>query len=237
MFDFHDFIRSTESDLDDFSQRFGIQLRCRLTVVLFPSYQDLSTVFGRSIGATMLVEATAVVLAADYFPRDMLRHEMARLFAARLNMFSPPLLKWGLAAWMQGTQQGVQIEEAAGQCSSSLTPISLRYSTADLSSLRRTAHCCYVLAGGFTGFLIRTFGWDRYRDCYRVSTGGNFRSCFEKQFGMSLEWAWQIWRESLLRKTEGIIGGERFGEIDDPWLDASPHPEIPAISGRIPIPN
>jgi hypothetical protein len=54
-------------------------------------------------------------------------------------------------------------------------------------------YSCYLLAGGFTGFLIRRFGWDRYGAFYRRAIGIRFRSRFEKHFGMTLETAWQGW--------------------------------------------
>ena len=59
-------------------------------------------------------------------------------------------------------------------------------------------HYCYVLAGSFTGFLIRRFGWKPYRKLYRLCDGFNFRGKFKSCFGVSLEDAERTWREQLL---------------------------------------
>jgi hypothetical protein len=45
--------------------------------------------------------------------------------------------------------------------------------------------------GGFTGFLIRRFGWDQYRRFYSKADRWTFRSLFQRQFGMSFEAAWR----------------------------------------------
>ena len=64
-------------------------------------------------------------------------------------------------------------------------------------------HRCYALAGGFTGFLIRRFGWDAYREYYRRADQWTFRARFQKQFGISLEEGFgKYWRDrSLAIKT------------------------------------
>jgi hypothetical protein len=56
----------------------------------------------------------------------------------------------------------------------------------------------YALAGGFTGFLIRRFGWDHYRRFYREIDHWKFRSVFQRQFGMSFEAAWQCYHEEYV---------------------------------------
>ena len=221
--DFQEVIGWTKSDLDDLTQRFGVRPRCPLSIVLVPSHKDLSADFGRPMGGTMLVEANAVVLAADCVLRDGLRHELAHLFACHWNMCPPPLLEEGLAVWVQGTEQAVPIEQLAGhllcQPESSLAPLLDRGSFFSPANLHR----CYTLAGGFTGFLIQRFGWDRYRDCYRVADRRNFRSHFEKQFGMSVEWAWQLSRESLAEKAASTARPETASADDSPWRDTTTH--------------
>jgi hypothetical protein len=56
-------------------------------------------------------------------------------------------------------------------------------------------HVCYALAGTFTGFLVRRFGWDLYRRFYRRANSRTFRSVFQSDFGMSLEEAWRRCRD------------------------------------------
>ena len=90
-----------------------------------------------------------------------------------------------------------------------------------------------AVAGGFTCFLIERFGWDGYREYYRRADRERFRSRWEEQFGMSLESAWQTWGAPLAKKTVSTIGDGPPWGVDDPWLDASPNPRIPAKSSRI----
>lgn len=56
---------------------------------------------------------------------------------------------------------------------------------------------CYLVAGSFTGFLIRTYGWDQYRQFYRLRKQQfltNFKKCFE----VSLEEAGLRWRHEMM---------------------------------------
>ena len=196
--DLHEVLRWSESDLDDLAQQFQSPLRHRLTIVLVPSYRDLTADFGQPMGGTMLAHANAVVLAADCPLRESLRHELVHLFAVRWNASAPPLLQEGLAVWLQGTVQDASIEEEAGRL--------IRLSDMDLAPLldRRYffseahQHRCYTLAGGFTGFLVRRFGWDTYRELYRRSDRWTFRPCFGRRFGMSLEGAWRRWQDETV---------------------------------------
>jgi hypothetical protein len=55
-----------------------------------------------------------------------------------------------------------------------------------------------LLAGSFTGYLIRRFGWDRYRKLYRRCDGVRFRAKFQKYIGVSLEQAEWRWRNELI---------------------------------------
>ena len=197
--DLHEVMRWSESDLDDLAQRFEFALRRRLTVVLVSGHRDLAADFGQPMGGTMLAHANAVVLAADYQPRETLRHELVHLFAARWNRDVPPLFEEGLAFWLQRTERGVPIEEVAGRL--------LRQSDTNLASLLNLRYFfsaanqyrCHILASGFTGFLVRRFGWDAYRDVYRkAGRWPFFRARFKRRFGMSLEGAWQRWRDESM---------------------------------------
>jgi hypothetical protein len=196
--DLDEVARWSESDLEDLARIFTHRLRHRLIVVLIPSHRDVTADFGRPMGGTILAHANAVVLAADCPVRELLRHELVHLFAARWNILAPHLLQEGLAVWLQGTVQGVPIEEEAGQL--------IRLSDADIRPLldegyffsERHQHRCYTLAGGFTGFLIRRFGWDRYRELYRRADRWTFRARFGRRFGVSLERAWRRWHDETV---------------------------------------
>ena len=96
-------IRWSEADVDDLSQRFGIRLPRRLTVVLASSHRDLLKDFGRPMAGTALMPPNAVVLAADSPLRKGLRHELVHLFAFRWSTYAPHLVQEGLAVWLQET--------------------------------------------------------------------------------------------------------------------------------------
>jgi hypothetical protein len=53
------------------------------------------------------------------------------------------------------------------------------------------------LARSFTGFLVRRYGWERYRKFYRRSHALNFKGYFQKVFGVSFEKAEWQWRSEL----------------------------------------
>jgi len=190
--DFDEVIRWSESDLDELSRRFGIRFRRRLTVMLISSHHDLTADFGTPMAGTVLVVANAVLLAADcWHLRDALRHELAHLFAARWNSCPPPIVQEGLAVWLQSTEphrrdtaQDIGLVRSLDIDPSPL--LDRRYFFAP-----ERMHACYGLAGAFTGFLIRRFGWDHYRRFYRKVDRWTFRSYFRKHFGMSFEDAWR----------------------------------------------
>jgi hypothetical protein len=184
-------IRWSEADVDDLSHRFGIRLPRRLTVVLTSSYRDLTKDFGRPMAGTVLMPPNAVLLAADSPLRKGLRHELLHLFAFRWSTYAPHLVQEGLAVWLQGTTPD---DTDTGEVIDSV----LTTDTDPLLMLDRTyffapsrIHLSYALAGRFTGFLIRHFGWDHYRRFYRKADRWTFRSSFKKQFGMSFEAAWR----------------------------------------------
>ena len=192
MLDLQDFIRCSESDLDDLSERFANRLRRRLTVVLIPSHQDLTEDFGRPMGGTALTHANAVLLAADCPLREGLRHELTHLFAVRWNGYAPPLVQEGLAVWLQGTTPGQTVTpEVMDQALSFGTDPTQMLDSRYFFDLHRM-NVSYTLAGEFTGFLIRHFGWDHYRGFYGKVSRLTFRSLFQRHFGMSFEEAW--WR-------------------------------------------
>jgi hypothetical protein len=189
--DLQEIIRWSEADLDDLSQRFGIHLPRPLTVVLMSSHRDLTDDFGRPMGGTALMPANAVILAADCPLREGLRHELVHLFAFRWNTSAPHLVQEGLAVWLQGTMpdQTDLAEEIDSVLAFDMDPLPMLDAKYFFAPERM--HSSYVLAGGFTGFLIRRFGWHQYRRFYRKADRWTFRSLFQRQFGMSFEVAWR----------------------------------------------
>jgi hypothetical protein len=184
-------IRWSEEDLDDLSQRFGTRLPRRLTVVLMSSHRDLTADFGRPMGGTALMPANAVILAVDCPLKEGLRHELVHLFAFRWSTCAPHLVQEGLAVWLQGTtpDQSDTAEDIGSVLAFDTDPLPML--DAKYFFAPDQIHATYVLAGRFTGFLIRRFGWDRYRRFYSKANRSTFRSAFLRHFGMSFEAAWR----------------------------------------------
>jgi len=104
-----------------------------------------------------------------------------------------------LAVWLQGTEAGAPIDEAALP---HLRHRSLQLPVMLKESIFRDPcreHACYLLAGSFAGFLIRRFGWRRYRRFYRtVANCGCYRWVFRRHFGLTLDEAERQWRRELV---------------------------------------
>ena len=189
------FHRTVETELHSLARRFGRPLRIPVVVYLFDRTQHVTRVFGPQYGGFALWEANTIVLAADAPWEEFVRHELAHLFAGRWSRLAPPLLQEGLAVWLQGTQYGRRLDDAAREV--------LGRRAIGLKQLRdprwffdlKHINDCYTLADSFTGFLVRRFGWEAYEGLYRQCDGRRFESKFEKCFGLSLEdahWEWRL---------------------------------------------
>jgi hypothetical protein len=185
--------------------------RRRVNLYLFPSCEAVQEVFGPTYAATALPHLHAVVVPYDERRlRESLRHEMTHLFAAEWNESAPPLLAEGLATWLQGTELGEPIDGVAaalllGEGDCGLRPLL----DGDVFFERQTGWRNYLLAGSFTGFLIRRFGWDAYERFYRRQWDHRRVAVrFAKHFGMTLEEAEQRWRSALLQGHEARHVGE-----------------------------
>src|SRR5262249_49178579 len=112
-------------------------------------------------------EINAICLAADDLRRESVRYQLAQLLAAPWARGSPPLLQVGLPTWAQGTLGGVPIDAAARSFleQDNLPLRSLLESRVFFAEEYR--HACYALAGSFTGYLIRHYGFERYRSFHR----------------------------------------------------------------------
>jgi hypothetical protein len=75
------------------------------------------------------------------------------------------------------------------------------------------SHCyrCYTLAGSFTGFLLRRYGFAKYRNFYRTCTEYCFEARFAACFGISLEKAESQWRDEVI--VMEILGRRLKGDI------------------------
>lgn len=181
------------------SQQFGLELPAPVHVFLFADLGGIARIFGADYGGFALTKCNAIVVAAGTDTRDLLRHEFTHLFSARWNPSAPTLLCEGLSVWMQRNYWGRPIDSA-------VLP-AMRDSTLTLARLLKCPglfhrgdlrHACYLLAGSFTGFLIRQYGWERYRRFYRRARAIGLPSTFRKCFGISMEAAESHWRNETL---------------------------------------
>jgi hypothetical protein len=192
-----------EDELDDLARWFGFSLRRPVAVFLFEEWKDISKIFGEHAAGTAITLANAIVVADDPNLQEMLRHELAHLFSARWSSQAPPLLNEGLSTWLEVGKDGRTVDWITGallrRVSYQLSDLlKTRFFYSTLASQRST---CYILAGSFTGFLIRHFGWDRYRTLFRKVRPGSFRDVFRKVLGLSLEEAEKQWRDQVLAET------------------------------------
>ena len=139
-------------------------------------------------------------MAADSTDRlsEIIRHEFAHLFARRcIGQWNCPLLDEGLAVWLQETYFGQALDGAAlvafrrrGIRPSAMLARSFFFD-------ERWTQECYILAGSFTGFLMRRLGSKGFwRFCHRTAIWG-YRKSIKRSLGMSLEEAEARWRAEL----------------------------------------
>jgi hypothetical protein len=159
-----------EAELVSLKTWFGFPLRARPRVFVFRDCREIGRLFGERYGAIALVQQHTVLIAANNDLFESLRHELAHLFTARLNPFAPSLLNEGLAMHLQRTLSGQQLCALARPvlrdrrlCLAAL--LSERFFFAEPQR-----HACYILAGSFTDFLVRRYGWDCYRRLLRSQT-------------------------------------------------------------------
>jgi hypothetical protein len=56
----------------------------------------------------------------------------------------------------------------------------------------------YFLAASFTGFLIRHYGWEKYKKLYGHAYDVGFKLSFKQLVGVSFETAETLWREEIV---------------------------------------
>ena len=150
-------------------------------------------------GTVWTIGANAVFLTANNVNRATLRHEMGHLFSLRWNSSAPPIMAEGLSTWLQETDRGRAIDAAACQICLSARPDLKKFLDRKFFFAESHQYNCYVLSGSFTSFLIRRYGWDRYRTVLPERRGRpRFESRFRKFFGLSLREAERRWLAEVL---------------------------------------
>jgi tetratricopeptide (TPR) repeat protein len=195
------FLQRCEQTLAEFSRRFGFTLKRRLVIFLFPTASGVSRFFKTQVGGCAFVHGDAVVLTnckVGGTPEEVLRHELAHLFSARWSKLDPPLKGEGLATWFMDTLDGKPIDFHA--LAALLTDHYLFLTWLTDRAWFYGSASSYLVAGSFTGDLIRRFGWDAYRDFFKRARTKNFEACFARAFGISLLAAERQWRDDLLQR-------------------------------------
>lgn len=192
-----EFLRRCEAERDDLTELFGFSLRRRWHVFVVPTRWDIAALFGRPFGGTVWVHANAVLLTPENLNRGMLRHELGHLFSARWNPAAPPILSEGLSTWLEG-DCGRMVDDEVCRIRLWSRPDLEKLLDREFFYSASHRYVCYTLAGSFTGFLIRRYGWDRYLDFYRKSRPTRFELGFRKYFGLSLMEAQRRWLAEIL---------------------------------------
>lgn len=191
-------LQSCQTELDDLTRWFGAPLRGRVIVYLFARWRDISAIFGPQYGGLAISQGNVIVIASDNNVPESMRHELVHLFSFRWNLWAPPFLSEGLSVCLQGRIWGTKIDAAALPILQVGIPRLSRFVQANYFFADSQRRYCYILAGSFTGFLIRRYGWDRYRRLYRRCNGLRFAAQFQKCFGVNLQKAERQWRNELI---------------------------------------
>jgi hypothetical protein len=172
----------------------------RLRVYLFRSVEEVSRVYGAPAGGFANWDHWLIVVNVETDWGEILRHELAHIFAGRWNPRAPTVLREGLAVWAQRTIARYPIDDCARSllCGSAAALQQLIGPEPALGSIDR--HRYYVLAGSFTAALIRRFGLRRYQQLYRdrLITRASLELRFERHFAVSLRSAVDRWLSALL---------------------------------------
>jgi hypothetical protein len=186
--------------LGELSSQFGRRLRLPLVVYLFPSISELARLFNHEMGGAALVGGDAVVgadhLGAVSRPEETMRHEIAHLLSVRCGELPPAFKSEGLATWRQVSWRGKPVDFHAlvllrgGQC----MPLPWFMKRSAFYSGERWS---YMLAGSFTGYLVRRFGWDHYLRFYRAAAEDNLEVVFRRTFREPLSEVERQWRADL----------------------------------------
>lgn len=205
------FVAAGVSDLIELAGWFGFPFSSPVHVWLFPTCGALSRFYHTPASGVAFVEQRAVAVGADApDPVGVLRHELAHLVSASWGGMRPSLKCEGLAVWWQGrTDLRSATLNTSALCRERLRHGTLPTTEEMLDDVFFHNPCrqavCYALAGSFAGWLIRRFGWVRYREFFRRAGPGNFVAAFDEVFGVPLDYADPRWRLELIPR-RGLHG-------------------------------
>jgi tetratricopeptide (TPR) repeat protein len=193
-----------ERVLKELEAQFGFKLACRPTVYLFASSREVSDLLQSEAGGFAMSDGCAVFLGVDCLEApgtslEAVRHEFGHLFAAQWSRHGPEVKTEGLATWLQGSEGGLPLDlhALAYVLGAKYWPITWLI---DPSHFDQDRYYSYVVSGSFTGFLIRSYGWDTYEEFYRRAHPQNFADAFEAVFNADLLTVERRWRDDLLSR-------------------------------------
>jgi hypothetical protein len=199
-------LQSSEAAITEFSQKFRFRLKRRVVVYVFARYADIQQVFGSPAGGFALTGGEAMVLAPDTVGtlKEVLRHELTHLFSRYWSQAQLPFNHEGLATCLMETVEGQPIDYHAllHILADSYFPMVMRVPSQFFRQARNSNF--YIAAGSFTGFLIRTFGWEAYEKFFRRADENNYEKVFAKDFGMGILAAERRWRFQLLQGRKAL---------------------------------
>jgi hypothetical protein len=194
-------LQQCQAYLEQLGLTFGFAIRRRTAVYLFATCEEIGTIIGNAVGGYALFGPNALFIGCDDSLNEAIPHELTHLFASRWSWNAPPLLTEGLATWLQKTWGTYEIDTCANRALNEVDLSLPQLLKQKLFYEIRHRHCRYAVAGSFTGFLIRRYGWDQYRKLYRSCNGGKFRPKIEKRYGKTLEQLEKEWRFDLVLRT------------------------------------
>jgi len=204
--DWSEFAVKVASLQSELSQRFGLSLKRPLSVFVFPTMSEISQLLRTEASAFALPKGNGIVLAWDVLRKGQvldghIRHELAHLLSAEIGKGEPYFKREGFAVWVEGSLDGKPVDFHAlvqilsGKDFPLLTLLHDAY-------FQMQKHAAYPLAGSFTGYLVRQFGWETYRRFYADANAKNFERAFERHFGVTLMAAEQNWKRYLMERRQ-----------------------------------
>lgn len=207
----NEYIATCEKILTESCQAFGLSLRRRLIVFLFDRVSEVNRFFQTPRQGSALTGGDAILVAADsrrHNLEGLTRHEITHLLAWYVNGAALEFNNEGLAVWLEKVVDNKPVDFYA------LAQTILR-ERSPLLNLHEASYFYgtdgfsydFAIAGSFTGFLIRRFGWTEYLRYFQQAVSRNYSAVFQQIFGMTLTEAEIDWHRELHSMRESFEPG------------------------------
>ncbi len=199
--DIEELVQLCDASILEFSQKFGFRPKRKVVVFLFATYTDIERVMANPAGGFAMTGGEAMILAPDGVGslNEVFRHELTHLYSWYWNRAQLPFNHEGLATCLMETVEAKPIDYHAlvDVLADAYFPMVMRVPSRFFSYAHKPNF--YIAAGSFTGFLIRTFGWETYGEFFRRANESNYEAVFEGDFGLGILAAERRWRFELLQ--------------------------------------